>query len=106
MTDEQILECIKVTYDYLCDDGNPTDYNNFNEFPSLKKMEKTLINYGFDMIDFCKFINDKYNFYEKPFCVLTARELFSDELSENGRSKAKVMLNTLLRDYKLKNILC
>ena len=106
MTEEQILECTKVVYDFLCDDFDRRDYDSLSEIPTLNVMSKVLKVYGFGMIDFCQFVNDKYNFYEKPLWVKDAQEFFSDDFSQPGPSKAKLMLKSLLRDQKLNEILC
>jgi hypothetical protein len=89
MTDEQILECAKVVYDFLCDvSGNKFYFSRYN------------------MVDFCQFVNDKYNFYENPLWVKTGQEFFSDDFSQPGPSKAKLMLKSLIRDQKINEILC
>ena len=110
MTEEQILECVKSVYDFLCDvSGREIIISSVNfgeKDPFHKKMTETLIKYGFNMVDFCQSINDKYNFYEKPLWVKTGQEFFSDDFSQPGPSKAKLMLKSLLRDQKLNEILC
>ena len=107
MTDEQILECTKVVYDFLCDfSGKDSKTVNFGDDPLNKKMTETLIKYGFNMVDFCQFVNDKYNFYEKPLWVKTGQEFFSDDFSQPGPSKAKLMLRSIIRDFKLNELLC
>lgn len=104
MTDKQILECAKVVYDFLCDysDTDPL----FGLDPIHEKMTETLIKYGYNMVNFCQFLNEKYNFYELPLWVDTAQEFFSDDFSQPGPSRAKLMLRSLIRDQKLNEILC
>ena len=107
MSDEQILDCVKVVYDFLCDvSGKYSKTVNFGDDPLNQKMTESLNKYGFDMVIFCQFLNDKYNFYEKPLWVKTGQEFFSDDFSQPGPSKAKLMLKSLLRDQKLNEILC
>ena len=107
MTDEQILECAKSVYDFLCDvSGKDSKTVNFGDDPLNQKMTETLIKYGFNMVDFCQFVNDKYNFYEKPLWVKTGQEFFSDDFSQPGTSRAKLMLKSLIRDQKINKILC
>ena len=105
MTDEQILECTKVVYDFLCDVSGKRMVS-FGDDPLNKKMTETLIKYGFNMGDFCQFVNDKYNFYENPLWVNTGQEFFSDNFSQPGPSRAKLMLKSIIRNYKIEDILC
>ncbi len=106
MTDEQILECAKVVYDFLCDYSDPKVNVGFGNEPLHQKMTETLTKDDFNMVNFCQFTNDKYNFYEKPLWVKTAQEFFSDDFSQPGPSKAKLMLKSLIRDQKINEILC
>jgi hypothetical protein len=107
MTDEQILECIKAVYDFLCDvSGKDSKKVDFGDDPLSQKMTETLTKYEYNMVDFCQFVNDKYNFYENPLWVKTGQEFFSDDFSQPGPSNAKLMLKSLLRDQKLNEILC
>jgi hypothetical protein len=105
MTDEQILECTKAVYDFLCDVSGKR-MASFGDDPLNKKMTETLIKYGFNMVDFCQFVNDKYNFYENPLYINTGQEFFSDDFSQPGPSKAKLMLRSIIRDFKLNELLC
>jgi hypothetical protein len=66
--------------------------------PALKTISTTK--------DFCQFVNDKYNFYEKPLWVKTGQEFFSDDFSQPGTSRAKLMLKSIIRNYKIEDILC
>jgi hypothetical protein len=123
MTDEQILECTKAVYDFLCDVSgkrmaickeafwkcacsNRIFRESFGDDPLNKKMTETLIKYGFNMVDFCQFVNDKYNFYENPLWVKTGQEFFSDGFSQPGPSRAKLMLKSIIRNYKIDDVLC
>ena len=105
MTEEQILECTIVVLDFLNDDTDK-QLRSFNDDPIFIKMEKTLEKYDYSMINFCVFINKKYSFYPEPLWVKTGREFFSDDYSQPGPSKAKLMLNSIVRDSKLNDILC
>jgi len=105
MTDEQILECTKAVYDFLCDVSGKRMVS-FGDDPLNKKMTETLIKYGLNMVDFCQFVNDKYNFYENPLWVKTGQEFFSDGFSQPGPSKAKLMLKSIIRNYKIDDVLC
>ncbi len=103
MTDEQILECAKSVYDFLFDYSNKLCCG---DDPLHQKMTETLTKYEYNMVDFCQFVNDKYNFYEKPLWVKTGQEFFSDDFSQPGTSRAKLMLKSLIRDQKINEILC
>lgn len=106
MTDEQILECTKAVYDFLCDYSDPDPKKGLGHDPMHQKMTETLVKYGHNMVNFCQFLNEKYNFYELPLWVDSGREFFSDDFSKPGPSKAKLMLITIVRDQKLDEILC
>jgi hypothetical protein len=106
MTDEQILECAKVVYDFLCDYYDPKTHVGFGNEPLHQKMTETLTKYDFNMVNFCQFVNNKYNFYENPLYINTGQEFFSDDFSQPGPSRAKLMLRSLIRDQKLNEILC
>ena len=103
MTEEQILECTIVVLEFLNDD---TDIRSFEDDPSFIKMNETLKRFNSRMIDFCIFINKKYNFYPEPLWLKDGREFFADDYLQPGPSKAKLMLNSIVRDFKLKDILC
>ena len=105
MTDEQILECAKAVYDFLCDVSGKR-MASFGDDPLNQKMTETLIEYGYNMVDFCRFINDKYNFYENPLWVNTGQEFFSDGFSQPGPSRAKLMLKSIIRNSKIDDVLC
>jgi len=105
MTEEQILECTKVVYDFLCD-ASWKGIASFGDDPLNQKMTETLIKYGFNMVDFCRFINDKYNFYENPLWINTGQEFFSDGFSQPGPSRAKLMLKSIIRNSKIDDVLC
>jgi hypothetical protein len=106
MTDEQILECTKVVYNFLCDYSDPKTYVGFGNEPLHQKMTETLTEYGFNMVNFCQFVNTHYNFYEEPLWVDTAQEFFSDDFSQPGPSRAKLMLKSIIRNSKIEDILC
>jgi hypothetical protein len=105
MTDEQILECTKEVY-YFLSDVSWKGMASFGDEPLNKKMTETLIKYGFNMVNFCQFINDKYNFYENPLWVNTGQEFFSDDFSQPGPSRAKLMLKSIIRNSKIDDVLC
>ena len=106
MTDEQILECAKVVYDFLCDYSDPKVNVGFGNEPLHQKMTETLTKYGFNMVNFCQFVNTHYNLQEEPLWIDTAQEFFSDDFSQPGSSRAKLMLKSLIRDQKINRILC
>ncbi len=105
MTDEQILECAKAVYDFLCDVSGKR-MASFGDDPLNQKMTETLTKYGYNMVDFCQYVNSKYNFYEEPLWVDTAIEFFSDGFSRPGPSRAKLMLRSIIRNYKIDDVLC
>ena len=104
MTEEQILECAIVVLDFLNDD--PDIVRSFNDDPSFIRMNETLKRFNSRMVDFCIFINKKYNFYPETLWLKDGREFFADDYLKPGKSKAKLMLRTIVRDQKLNEILC
>jgi hypothetical protein len=115
MTDEQILECSKVILNFLNEgDREAKRYKNFDT-PSNNMMEECLkkykqdfaLVYGFEisMVRFCEYLNMKYGYYD-VFYKTCAQEFFADDFSQPGPSKAKLMLNSIVRDSKLNDILC
>ena len=104
MTDEQILECTKAVYDFLCDCSESKV--SFDDDPLHQKMTIVLIEHGYNMVNFCQYVNSKYNFYEEPLWIDTAQEFFSDGFSQPGPSKAKLMLKSIIRNSKIDDVLC
>ena len=105
MTEEQILECTIVVLDFLNDDTDK-QLRSFNDGHIFIKMGKTLEKYDYSMVGFCIFINKKYNFYPGKLWLKDVREFFEDDYLKPGPSQAKLMLRTIVRDYKLNEILC
>ena len=107
MTEEQILECTIVVLEFLNDDTDK-ELRSFNDDPSFIRMNETFKenNFNNSMVDFCIFINEKYNFYTGKLWLKDGREFFADDYLQPGPSKAKIMLRTIVRDLKLNEILC
>jgi hypothetical protein len=105
MTDEQILECANAVYDFLCDVSEKR-MASFGDDPLHQKMTAVLIEHGYNMVDFCQYVNSKYDFYKEPLWIDTAQEFFSDGFSLPGPSKAKLMLRSIIRDSKIEDVLC
>lgn len=107
MTEEQILECTIVVLEFLNDDTDK-ELRSFNDDPNFIRMNETFkkCNFNNSMVDFCIFINKKYNFYPEPLWLKDGREFFADDYLKPGKSKAKLMLITTVRDIKLNEILC
>jgi len=104
MNDEQILECAKAVYDFLCDVSGKRIANCDDTLN--QKMIETLTKYGYNMVDFCQFVNTHCNLYEEPLWVATAQEFFSDDYSQPGPSRAKLMLRSIIRNSKIEDVLC
>ena len=115
MTDEQILECSKAILNFLNEGDKESKSIGSFDTPSSNNMEECLkrhkqdfaLVYGFEisMVRFCEYLNLKYGYYDF-FYKTCAQEFFSDDYSQPGPSKAKLMLNSIVRDSKLNEILC
>lgn len=81
MDSKSDLDCCVAILEFLIDDSDHRNFNNFNDIPKFKRMNEVLGINKTDMIPFTDYINSKY--YNNSYNLEDIKGFFRTEKSHN-----------------------